>query len=61
MEVEDDGSGMPEPRWDELAVRGRYGLIGMRERAALLSGTLTVAAGRHGGTLVRVEFPLANE
>jgi two-component system sensor histidine kinase UhpB len=61
MEVEDDGSGMPEPRWDELAVRGRYGLIGMRERAALLSGTLTVASGRHGGTLVRVEFPLANE
>jgi signal transduction histidine kinase len=61
LEVEDDGRGMSEPPWDELAARGRYGMIGIRERAALLSGRLTIAPGAAGGTLMRVEFPLAAE
>jgi signal transduction histidine kinase len=61
VEVEDDGRGMSEAPSDELAARGRYGMIGIRERAALLSGRLTIAPGSAGGTLLRVEFPLAVE
>jgi signal transduction histidine kinase len=61
LEVEDDGRGMSEPLWEELAARGRYGMIGIRERAALLRGKLTIRPGHAGGTLVRVEFPLAAE
>lgn len=61
VEVEDDGRGVGEVRWDELAREGRYGLIGMRERAALLHGTMRVDRGRDGGTLVCVDFPMAAE
>lgn len=61
LEVEDDGRGMSEPPWEELAARGRFGMIGIRERAALLRGKLTIRPGHAGGTLVRVEFPLAAE
>jgi len=35
------------------------GVLGMRERAALLGGRLTMNAGR-AGTMVRASFPLAN-
>ncbi len=61
LEVEDDGRGVGEVRWDELGREGRYGLIGMRERAALLRGTLNVERGMEGGTIVRVDFPVAAE
>ncbi len=58
LEVEDDGSGVGELRWDDLARRGRYGLIGMRERAALLHGTLTIGQAAGRGTLLRVLLPV---
>lgn len=54
LRVEDDGTG-----FDPGAVpAGRFGLIGMRERARLLGGTLTVESSPRGGTAVDVVVPL---
>jgi signal transduction histidine kinase len=53
LDVEDHGAGMP------AAARGRgLGLMTMRERAALVGGTIEFATPREGGTLVRVSVPL---
>ena len=63
LEVEDDGRGLDAEgfRVEQHVDQGRYGLIGMRERAEVLRGTLTIHRGARGGTLVRVAFPLAGE
>jgi PAS domain S-box-containing protein len=53
IEVQDDGVGF-EPN----LVREGFGLVGMRERAALLGGTLEVESTRGAGTRVRAEIPL---
>jgi PAS domain S-box-containing protein len=53
IEVSDDGVGF-EPN----LVREGFGLVGMRERAALLGGTLEVSSTRGKGTSVRAEIPL---
>jgi len=45
--------------WDGLASVGRYGLVGIRERVGLLRGSLSLDRGPLGGTLLRVDFPLA--
>ena len=61
LEVEDDGRGMSEVRWDELPRNGYFGLLGMRERAELLRGTIAVSSGERGGTRVHVTIPLRPE
>jgi PAS domain S-box-containing protein len=53
IEVRDDGVGF-EPN----LVQEGFGLVGMRERAALLGGTLEVESTRGAGTEVRAEIPL---
>jgi signal transduction histidine kinase len=53
IEVSDDGVG-----FDPNLVREGFGLVGMRERAALLGGTLSVDSGRESGTRIRAEIPL---
>jgi signal transduction histidine kinase len=60
LEVEDNGRGIDTDDFhlEQLADQGRYGLIGIRERAELLRGTLTIERRPEGGTLVRVAFPL---
>jgi signal transduction histidine kinase len=58
-QVEDRGRGFaPEAA---LAAHVSGGLIGMRERAELLGGRLTVESRPGGGTLVTAEFPLGPE
>jgi signal transduction histidine kinase len=52
--VEDDGAGF-EPAH---VPSERLGLVGMRERVALVNGTLTVESAPGGGTTLRVTVPL---
>jgi signal transduction histidine kinase len=55
LSVRDDGRGF-DP--DSRAGAETLGLAGMRERAALLGGALTIAAAPGGGTLIRAVVPL---
>jgi signal transduction histidine kinase len=59
--VEDDGRGLGELRFDDLVARGHFGLVGMRERAAILEGDLQFGAGNNGGTRVTLDVPLQKE
>jgi len=52
LTVEDDGVGIDLGAMEEKS--GSFGLLGMRERAQLLGGTLQIGNGAMGG--VRVEF-----
>jgi NarL family two-component system sensor histidine kinase YdfH len=55
VEVQDDGIG-----FDPVAVakeRGHYGLIGLQERARLVSGSLQVDSTPGAGTTMRMRFP----
>jgi signal transduction histidine kinase len=52
--VEDDGKG-----FDSAATReGGLGLVGMRERAALVGGRLTIETAAGSGTTIAVEVPI---
>lgn len=55
LEVEDRGAGISE---QTAGVRPGIGMIAMRERAALLRGTVEFLRPSGGGTLVRLEVPL---
>ena len=57
LEITDDGIGIP---LDAMAKSKSHGLLGMRERALLLGGTLSVDRGVNGvGTCVRAWLPAA--
>ena len=56
IEVSDEGVG-----FDPNLVREGFGLVGMRERAALLGGTLSVDSKQGSGTSIRAEIPLVPE
>ena len=56
VEVADDGFGTPH---DLVAVSGGNGLIGMRERAGVLGGTLEAGPNPGGGWRVRAVLPWA--
>ena len=52
--IEDDGRG-----FDPAATReGGFGIEGMRERVALLGGTLKVESRKNAGTTLKVEVPV---
>lgn len=53
LSVQDDGQGLSAAIPD-----GRFGLLGLRERAEQLGGSLTLSTPREGGTLVLLELPL---
>ena len=54
LEVRDNGKGVSE---EELSARTSLGILGMRERALLLGGTLTISGTPGNGTTVRVRMP----
>ncbi|WP_432762266.1 sensor histidine kinase [Streptomyces sp. NBC_00069] len=56
LSIEDDGCGLPP---DARRRRGRFGLLGMTERAASIGARLHIGARPSGpGTLVRLDLPL---
>ncbi len=54
MEIRDDGRGISESDWTNTR---SIGVLGMRERAALLGGELTITGAPDQGTTVRVHIP----
>jgi signal transduction histidine kinase len=54
LEVRDNGRGIDR---QPAAAAGSLGILGMRERAVLVGGTLTIEAGATRGTIVRVTVP----
>jgi signal transduction histidine kinase len=56
--ITDDGRGIPDG-WDprSLVAGGHFGLAGMRERAAMIGGTLEVHSAPEYGTAVILEVP----
>jgi signal transduction histidine kinase len=57
LSISDDGSGLLPER--EPAAHGHFGLIGMRERAEALGGTLVVECETAHGTTVRATLPVS--
>jgi signal transduction histidine kinase len=58
VSVRDDGQGFdPEAANVRQMNRPSLGLVGMRERASLLGGTVSVQSGRGQGTLVEAKIP----
>jgi two-component system NarL family sensor kinase len=57
LTVEDDGRGFDPAR----VPPGRYGLIGLNERAKLLGGTLRLDSSPGAGTCLEVEIPLEGD
>lgn len=56
LTVRDNGTGFPDR---SLRQEGRYGLLGMRERALALGGRLDIDSPRGGGGRITVHLPLA--
>tara|TARA_R110002111_G_scaffold11662_2_gene35736 strand:+ start:1034 stop:2401 length:1368 start_codon:yes stop_codon:yes gene_type:complete len=55
LTIKDDGKGFSP----ELLKRGTHGISGMRARAAMFSGVLTIKSNAKEGTSVRASIPLA--
>jgi signal transduction histidine kinase len=55
IRVRDDGPGPPTPEPDG------HGLLGMRERAAMVGGTLRARAAPRGGFAIEAELPIGGE
>jgi signal transduction histidine kinase len=58
LAVVDDGVGFEPDAIRAPGVTGGFGLIGLRERVALLGGTLHIDSAPDEGTSVRVSAPL---
>jgi signal transduction histidine kinase len=59
LRVADDGRGLPDAvDFERLKAAGHYGLAGMDERARSIGGTLELAAGADGGTVVTARVPI---
>jgi len=59
LDIQDDGVGFAVPQdWLDLARHGHLGLVGMRERAEAVGGSLAVDSQPGQGTRIRVTIPL---
>jgi signal transduction histidine kinase len=58
LEVQDDGVGI---QLDRDSQPGGFGLMGLKERAALLGGNLQVSRFPGGGTLLRMSLPYSGQ
>jgi signal transduction histidine kinase len=55
VEVRDDGKGFDSA---DAARKKSFGLLGMRERAAVLEGGINISSAPRQGTVVRVHIPI---
>ncbi|HEU5080483.1 MAG TPA: histidine kinase [Opitutaceae bacterium] len=58
LEIKDNGLGLAKRNGEALAERNHFGLVGMSERAARMSGRLEITGQPGEGVTVRVEVPL---
>jgi signal transduction histidine kinase len=58
VEVRDNGKGFDSA---SVSKKKSFGLLGMRERAAVLGGHIDVTSSRKQGTVVRVRIPMKDE
>jgi len=59
LDIQDNGVGFTVPEdWLELARHGHLGLVGMRERAEAVGGSLAVASQPGQGTCIQVIVPI---
>ena len=57
--ISDNGIGIKVPlKWADLSSRGKFGLIGMRERAELINGKMRFSSEPGKGTSITVEFQI---
>ena len=56
LSVVDDGRGLAP---EQLGESKGLGVVGMRERASLIGGTLSIGPGADGGVRVELRIPLA--
>ena len=59
LEVHDDGRGFDLAAVDAKGTAGGMGLLSMRERVALVDGTLDIKTAPNNGTTVVATIPLA--
>jgi PAS domain S-box-containing protein len=59
FEIQDNGEGFSGPvDWHEYVIRGHLGIVGMKERAEAIGGTMQLISQPGDGTLVQVIVPL---
>ncbi len=58
LTVRDDGKGVTE---DQIGAPGSFGIMGMKERALILGGEVTLSKAPEGGTTVTLTLPPAAE
>lgn len=56
MEVEDDGVGFPAHQVGKYI--GKYGLLGLKERARIINGSLDIISSHEAGTTISVRIPI---
>ncbi|MBI2955053.1 MAG: GAF domain-containing sensor histidine kinase [Chloroflexi bacterium] len=60
--IQDDGVGFDPSQIDYLnSTENRFGLVGMRERARVLGGTMILQSGAAAGTWIKVEIPVKGQ
>lgn len=59
IEIHDNGMGF-DPQ-NAVGQSGHYGLLGMRERARILGGSLTIESNSSQGTTLKLDLPLRGE
>jgi PAS domain S-box-containing protein len=62
LDIRDNGIGFTIPQdWLDLARQGHLGLVGMRERAEAIGGTVEISSQLKGGTLIHVNVRLPSQ
>jgi PAS domain S-box-containing protein len=60
LQVRDNGSGFQIEKMERAPIRDRLGVIGMRERATAVGGSLEISSELGKGTEVTADFPLSS-